>query len=249
MASVPPWEDSATTVEGSGAINHDPLDKGKGKEVRTGILEVPFGSTIQATNIRTEYIADQVFTDVFLLATYADPTKAVRFGITAGTVGGQSPVFSAMFRHKFAERTQISSILRTGEPGEIPLPEDDPDALRTLLRLMHNRKSGGGAFQNPELTMFQIENLAILCDKHQVLDTLKPWVSLWPTSTDLKDGLYRPTLKRMCLAYAFDDHKEFAAASLSVLWDYSESDLKIIMAEEERMKTLLAILPEGFLNK
>jgi hypothetical protein len=78
-------------------------DKDKGKEVaNNGTMSIPFGPSKPPTNIRTEYIATDIFVDLFLVV--GADSKAIRFAVTAGVLGGQSEPFAAMCRHKFAER-------------------------------------------------------------------------------------------------------------------------------------------------
>jgi hypothetical protein len=223
-------------------------DKDKGKEVRNnGIMSIPFGPSKPPTNIRTEYIATDIFVDLFLVV--GADSKAIRFAVTAGVLGGQSEPFAAMCRHKFAERTQFLSISQGGEPGEIWLPDDDPDGTRILLQLLHNRNFGRrGSFQEPNLTMVEIENLAILCDKYQVVGALRPWVSKWLSSEDLTNE-FEDMVKRLCLAYAYDDHKNFSDASYMILWKYDENEIIQIKVDEAHFKTLLAILPEDFFSE
>ncbi|KAB5518128.1 hypothetical protein GE09DRAFT_514370 [Coniochaeta sp. 2T2.1] len=86
-----------------------------------------------------------------------------------------SPVFKAMFSPRFTEGEQILK----GERPTIALQEDDPDAMRTILRILH--------FQADELSLKMsratFASVAIQVDKYDCRRALRGWTrAVWHTN-------------------------------------------------------------------
>lgn len=82
-----------------------------------------------------------------------------------------SPVFAAMLSPQFKEGKSLGS----GNGCEIPLPEDDPEAMTLLCNCLHFRTD-----QIPtELEFPLLMALAILCDKYDCTKAISAWSALW----------------------------------------------------------------------
>jgi hypothetical protein len=74
-----------------------------------------------------------------------------------------------------------------------PLPDDNPDALRILLEIVHFRNR-----QVPKKVSFaMLTHLSILVDKYQMLEAVEPFANLCVADVDMQKTL--PSyLHRVC---------------------------------------------------
>ncbi|KAI7221468.1 hypothetical protein KC333_g1726 [Hortaea werneckii] len=79
-----------------------------------------------------------------------------------------SPVFKAMLGPRFKEGNEPRS---SGQPNEIPLPEDDGIAMKHLCLLLHGRT--GDSYSHGDRTFpTQLRALAIVADKYDCLEAI-----------------------------------------------------------------------------
>ncbi|KAE9992667.1 hypothetical protein Vi05172_g11935 [Venturia inaequalis] len=80
-----------------------------------------------------------------------------------------SPVWRAMLGGRFMEGNV--------QNREIPLIDDDPEALLTVLRIAHHR-----TYEVPTgLTLLQLVNIATICDKYDTVAMCRPYIGIWVT--------------------------------------------------------------------
>ncbi|XHG06613.1 hypothetical protein AWENTII_009800 [Aspergillus wentii] len=93
-----------------------------------------------------------------------------KFLVSSKVLGLASPVFAALFSRKFSEGTQL---VENSRP-EITLKDDNPDAMRIILRVLH--------FKDPKASYCkdakELAVLAIHCDKYYCTKALMPWIKL-----------------------------------------------------------------------
>lgn len=107
--------------------------------------------------------------DVYLVVGFSEPMTHLL--VSSKALSLSSPVFAALFSPHFKEGSSLSS----EHPTEIPLPEDDPEAMTLLCNCLHFRTD-----QVPRDIEFPLlKCLAILCDKYDVAKAILPWSILW----------------------------------------------------------------------
>ena len=129
-----------------------------------------------------------------------------------------SKVFAAMFGSQFAEGQRLNSTY----PKDVPLPEDDADAMVTICSVLHYRYE----LIKDHLNIDTIYDIAVCADKYEFTGALKPSFQIWMSKTgDVRRT--EPLLKAMTAAYIFDDADIFHDISRSLVEhssdDYAES--------------------------
>lgn len=101
------------------------------------------------------------------------------YEVSSHILSESSPVFRRMFAtdSPFLEGQLLSDAQTTGVKPAFSLPEDDPDALLIILRILHLKHSSLPANVGFE-TMVE---LAILADKYELVEALQFWVAKWTT--------------------------------------------------------------------
>ncbi|KAH8892686.1 hypothetical protein GQ53DRAFT_862305 [Thozetella sp. PMI_491] len=96
-----------------------------------------------------------------------------RLQVSSKVLSTASRVFRAMFNPSFKEGQALSQT----NPAEIPLPEDDPAAMETLLKILH--------LQNTALPTVNIlsadgfRDFAVVCDKYDCNDAVSFVANSW----------------------------------------------------------------------
>ncbi|KAF2491509.1 hypothetical protein BU16DRAFT_565210 [Lophium mytilinum] len=81
-----------------------------------------------------------------------------------------SPVFRAMFTGGFAESQNLSS----ASPREVPLPDDNEDAMTLLCKILHFD------YRAPETVyLSDLVGFATVCHKYDCAASVKPWALIW----------------------------------------------------------------------
>lgn len=84
-----------------------------------------------------------------------------------------SPFFRAMLRSDSFQEGRRT--LHTTGQASIPLPDDNPDALKVILNIIHFRTR-----QVPKtVTLNMSTHLSILVDKYQVLEAVETYINMW----------------------------------------------------------------------
>lgn len=98
-------------------------------------------------------------------------SKETRMLVSSKHMIHVSPVFKAMFRHEtFAEGRELAK-----GKAVVPLPDDDPFAMRILLNLIHSNYR-----KVPRIVdLDTMTSIAILADKYELTDVLYTHSELW----------------------------------------------------------------------
>lgn len=110
------------------------------------------------------------------------PEDAVHMLVSSKSLILASPVFKAMLRKDtFQEGTQLHS---TGQLL-LPLPDDNPAAMRILLNVLHFRSA-----QVPRKVSFSmLTHLSILIDKYQMLEAVQTFADCWIIDDEITNSL------------------------------------------------------------
>ncbi|KAH0536866.1 hypothetical protein FGG08_006297 [Glutinoglossum americanum] len=129
-----------------------------------------------------------------------------------------SPVFAAMFRHGFQEGKTLSS--RSMDP--IPLPDDNPDAIILLFKVLHFRSRD--VPWDPDLGT--LAHLAVVCDKYDCVEAVAAWSRVWLMGnggTGSVRGKVEDVVMVLYVSYGLDVPSAFSEASLVLIKDHSRS--------------------------
>lgn len=171
--------------------------------------------------------------DVLFELSKDDATKS-HLLVSSKVLSLASLVFAAMFTHGFCEGENLSS----SSPRLIPLPDDDPAALTLLCKILHFR-----TVDIPTtLEVAALANLAILCDKYDCADCVRPWSMLWlpqwlPHAGD--DGFG----KLLFITYALDLPDAFSEVTLAFSKDCGS------LPKADAQSTGYDILPIGLTDQ
>lgn len=146
-----------------------------------------------------------------------------------------SPVFKAMLRNgAFQEGNTLYS---TGKLS-IPLPDDNPDAFRILMEIVHHRNR-----QVPKsVSLGVLTQLAILIDKYQMLEAAEPFVDLWVACDEIRSSLPNKfyaanaysteLLSWLCVSWVFNLPAEFNLVT-GMLMQHSPFPVKACLHEQD----------------
>jgi hypothetical protein len=100
------------------------------------------------------------------------PMDEVQMLVSSKHLMSASTVFKAMLRAgAFQEGQTLNSTGRVS----IPLPDDNPDAMKVLLDILHHRNR-----QVPKtVTLSLMTHLTILVDKYQMVEVLEAYQPIW----------------------------------------------------------------------
>ncbi|KAE9961194.1 hypothetical protein BLS_003306 [Venturia inaequalis] len=112
------------------------------------------------------YAADD---NITLLVKREDGPTICRYTVSRTVMCIVSPVWRAMLAGRFKEANV--------QNRDIPLIDDDPEALLTVLRIAHHR-----SYEVPKaLTLSQLVNIATICDKYDTVAMCRPYIGIWAT--------------------------------------------------------------------
>ncbi|KAK3652961.1 hypothetical protein LTR56_004909 [Elasticomyces elasticus] len=108
-----------------------------------------------------------------MLVCGAGSEREKRLRVSSTVLSAGSPVFKAMFSPRFEGQA-----LQTAEPYlEVPLPEDDGEAMEIMCEVLHHRNDRVPKSADGQEHL--IANVAELCDKYDCLEALKPTSRCW----------------------------------------------------------------------
>ncbi|APA12927.1 hypothetical protein SS1G_08403 [Sclerotinia sclerotiorum 1980 UF-70] len=117
-----------------------------------------------------------------------------------------SPVFKAMLEGRFREGIELKT---TGKLA-VPLPDDDPAAMRILINIIHGRMNSVPL--KIELELFT--QIAILADKYQCKEVVRPFPSLWKNGLTTEWTTSSTSIACwLCIAWHFELDSEFLEAT------------------------------------
>ena len=128
-----------------------------------------------------------------------------------------SRYFSAMFGPHFSEGQDLGG----DRPKEIPMPDDNADALKIICNIIHLRNDAVPETLNPG----EVLQVAITADKFDCVVALKHASMLWLNPRDIEDILELGHL--MAAAYVFDNAQAFREITLSMMLRHKDSYLPL----------------------
>ena len=144
--------------------------------------------------------------DVFLLL---GPSKSLSIRVSSKALSLASPVFAALFSPRFLEGQSLSS---PTEVRNVPLPEDDPDAMTQICYAIHFYRTVPRTLPMPLL-----ESVASLCDKYDLAIALAAWSELWLRDWALKAKGEDDWVRMMYISAVFMSHWAFHLSSNKLL--------------------------------
>jgi hypothetical protein len=144
--------------------------------------------------------------------------EEVRLRVNSECLRAASNAFDAMFKPEWSEGQNLSKEL----PTEIPLPEDDADAMRTICCIVHHRND----LVLRRLTTKEILQIAIEVDKYDlkvalmyaILEWLKP-----QANAEMEE-----TGHLLAASFLFGNEDAFMTHSLELIFNYSGSYLSLL---------------------
>ncbi|KAG4027379.1 hypothetical protein MFRU_030g00160 [Monilinia fructicola] len=121
-----------------------------------------------------------------------------------------SPVFKAMLQwSNFKEGYAAKAHGKV----EVPLPDDDPDAMRILVDIVHCHHKDVPR----KVKLGLLTHLAVLVDKYQLHDAVQIYSDMWIShakkrfpSSMAEDGV-EACLQWLCISWVFEKHREFTS--------------------------------------
>jgi hypothetical protein len=146
--------------------------------------------------------------DVILKLNEGDSTT--RLLVSSQTLALASTVFEAMFNGKFAEGQGLSA----NSPPEVELPDDNPTLMTILCNIAHLRASD----VPKELSVLDLADFAILCDKYACIGAVYSWIRFW-----IQEPLSKPDEpdfeKLILVTYLMDLPQEFSKVTQYLIRD------------------------------
>lgn len=134
--------------------------------------------------------------------------ERVKLLVSASLMSFASSVFEVMFDGRFFEGQGLSP----ANPREVSLPDDDPQSMSLLCRIIHMQT----ADIPPQLEVVALADFAVLCDKYNCIDSVRPWGRVW-----VLELLPKPATqgyeKLLMIAYVLDLPDEFYKVTQSLL--------------------------------
>ena len=124
-----------------------------------------------------------------------------------------SRVFDAMLKLEFREGQDLAE----SRTVEIPLPDDDPEAMLALCQVLHHRTSDMAA-----LTSDRLLAIALLSDKYDCAGALQVFSSYWLREQSL--GASQNDRQRLLTAaYLFRNSAQFVRCALDLIIHSTEA--------------------------
>jgi len=137
----------------------------------------------------------------------------VRLRVYSQCLRSASPVFRVMFGPNWSEGQKLSS----DSPTEVPLSDDDADAMRIICYVIHNRND----LVPQHLSAKDVLQIAIEVDKYELVTALKfasvEWVKPQVGAERVEMG------HRLASAFLFDNTVAFEANILMLILHYAGS--------------------------
>jgi BTB/POZ domain len=128
------------------------------------------------------------------------------FVVSSAILSVASQYFRTLLRSEFKEGIET----RRGDCPNILLGEDDPDAMETILSLLHYRNLGDYDVLEPK----ELATVALHSDKYDCTRALRPWISQWLGSIrDTPSAEDRGFLLVAAYFFRASDHFENISAS------------------------------------
>ncbi|CAD6448668.1 a3938c3d-7df9-4018-8993-d9c3dc00e44b [Sclerotinia trifoliorum] len=201
------------------------------KPKSTSCLSIPGAGAIAAATNDDSGSTDSEMTRSLEFETSEDDSTLVyndRILVSSKHMSLASPVFKAMLQGGFREGIE----LKTTGKVEVPLPDDDPAAMRILINIIHGRMNSVPL--NIDLELFT--QMAILADKYQCTEVVRPFPSIW--TNGLTTGWTTSSTSIacwLCIAWHFELDSEFLRATQLIQGEGTCSLEETISARESNL--------------
>jgi hypothetical protein len=151
-----------------------------------------------------------------------------------------SPIFSKLLRGAFSQ----SDDSRNGATTCLTLEGDNSEAMATILRIIHFRRDS----MPFDLAPLALAQIAILCDKYNVTDSLEAWIQIWTSATKLGDFITYTTEDIglvLVAGHMFRRGELWLSNLASKAMKYLKPDFVSVWEKQE----LLGVLPEKLAGK
>jgi hypothetical protein len=138
-----------------------------------------------------------------VLQVFKDTETSIHLLVSSNVLSLASHVFETMFDGRFAEGQDLSS----ASPKTIQLTDDNPECMTMLCKLIHLQNSDIPS----KLELDALINFAILCDKYDCTDSVRPWSKIW-VSHLLSNTENKLCEKLFSVSYMLDLPHEFMDA-------------------------------------
>lgn len=179
--------------------------------------------------------------DVILAFKKTDADSQIKYLASSKVLSLASPVFRKMFSPAFSEGDRV----RKGEVPCIDFPEDDAEAMRVILRILHYRCRGVPFEVAPE----PLAAIAIHRDKYDCGKALAVWVRHWVNAKSFT-GISVESLPEsigftLVAAYMF----RCRAGFLSTVASRASKFLRLDFRAAWEQQPVMTLLPETFAGK
>lgn len=121
-----------------------------------------------------------------------------------------SPVFEAMFNGNFVEGQNLSA----ASPKLVALPDDDPESVTLLCRIIHLRTTE----ITETISLPRLADLAVVCDKYQCTEAVSSWARV--QIAQKLSGPDSPAFEKLLfIAYVLNLPLEFGQVSARLTYD------------------------------
>ena len=148
-----------------------------------------------------------------------------------------SPVFAAMLSPRFAEGQALLTSTSPDTPST-SLPDDNSEAMIWLCKALHFRKD-----LTVDIEFSPLRELAILCDKYDLVGALNPWSHAWFRQWSDTRRVNNHA-EMLWISYALGKEDHFWHTSRSLMKLYTADDLAA--PQNERWT---AVLPDRLFGR
>lgn len=145
------------------------------------------------------------------LTTTKPPTKLLASSVH---LTNASPYFKALLTGPFSEATDLSQ----NGTVEIPLPDDDPEAMLIVMKAVHGVWRG----IKPRLKLELLKNIAVVVDKYDLFDSVCTVLGTWVSTVrvgDRRARLQDVAIWFLCVAFVFNQGGAFQFATRELVLD------------------------------
>ncbi|CAI6092831.1 unnamed protein product [Clonostachys chloroleuca] len=158
-----------------------------------------------------------------------------------------SPVFKAMFCGEFSEGARLAARHEPSPPFQLPLPDDDGDAMLLLCKLLHFATDDVPDLPGLDL----LAKLAEVCDKYQCTSVLRHCGNCWARNWLCEFETEAPGLEDLCYLFLFTYIADLAAEFAEVAWILLLQHRGPLTGTESQIGILLEhpLLSQGLLER
>ncbi|KAF2232819.1 hypothetical protein EV356DRAFT_534331 [Viridothelium virens] len=174
-------------------------------------------SDVDIAQLKKQHGVDIALTGDIILAVGKDDDK-MSLRVSSLFLKSTSKVFAAMFGPRFAEGQGLNE----SNPRTVPLPDDNPFAMRIICSELHLRTD----LVPDELTTSEFYSIACLVNKYDCHIALKRLFQVWMMNTESTTDPNTLAL-HMVSAYIFDDATAFERITHDLIVHYDMPYIKL----------------------